>query len=333
MADWLQQLLAKDDATFVVTDSGLGGLSVLADLEAGLTRQRLFRTARLVFFNAHYAEGYGYNSLPSREDRIRLFDSALQAMESRYRPDLILVACNTLSVIADDTAFAAAGRTPLIGIVDAGVSLLETALRHHPDARAVLFATPTTVNENNHRKILAERGVDPDRILPVSCRNLTDFIETNYQGAETRREIGRFVSDAVKRLQMELPRDAANATALPPVYISLNCTHYGYSTPLWVEAFRARGIEPRGVLNPNRGMLDMLFNPTRSERFETSDVRVSVVSRTELAPPVVASLGTLLARTSPATAQALREWRRIHDLFPWPEGMTMTGGWNTSPAP
>jgi hypothetical protein len=69
-------------------------------------------------------------------------------------------------------------------------------------------------------------------------------------------------------------------------------------------------------------MLDMLFSSGCAGRFENTDVRVSVVSRTELAPQVVTSLGALLARTSPATAQALAEWRLIQDLFPWPEETT-----------
>jgi len=49
----LEDVLAeRTDVAIVVTDSGLGGLSVAADLAARLPESGVFRNARIVFYNA-----------------------------------------------------------------------------------------------------------------------------------------------------------------------------------------------------------------------------------------------------------------------------------------
>jgi glutamate racemase len=107
--------------SFVVTDSGLGGLSIVADAAERLSEHKSFRSVRLVFFNALFSNEGGYNSLRSRSDKIRVFDSALLSLEQRYDPDLVLIGCNTLSVLFPDTDFSRESEVPVEGIVDTGV--------------------------------------------------------------------------------------------------------------------------------------------------------------------------------------------------------------------
>ena len=125
---WLADLLARDRITVVVTDSGLGGLAVVADAAEKFRHHAVFEAVDLVFVNALFREAGGYNSLPTREQKLEVFDSALRAMANRYQPDLILVACNTLSVLASDTAFAREGGVPVVGIVDMGVEQIADRL-------------------------------------------------------------------------------------------------------------------------------------------------------------------------------------------------------------
>ena len=94
----------KPDVTIVVTDSGLGGLSVAADLAARLPASGIVQSARIVFVNAEPDAAFGYNDLKNDADKVRIFDGALSAMEARYKPDLILIACNTLSVVWPGTS-------------------------------------------------------------------------------------------------------------------------------------------------------------------------------------------------------------------------------------
>ena len=60
----------KPDVTIVVTDSGLGGLSVAADLAARLPASGIVRSARIVFVNAEPDVGLGYNDMKLEADKV-----------------------------------------------------------------------------------------------------------------------------------------------------------------------------------------------------------------------------------------------------------------------
>ena len=72
------------DARLVVTDSGLGGLSICAALERRL-RLDGGRRVRITYVNAWPFEGRGYNDLPDIAARAAVFDRALD-------PDGLVVA-------------------------------------------------------------------------------------------------------------------------------------------------------------------------------------------------------------------------------------------------
>ena len=88
---WLPGLLEKESITIVITDSGLGGLSVLADAAEKFRQHPVFKQVNLVFFNALFTDESGYNGLQTREEKLEVFSSALQSMENLYAPDIILV--------------------------------------------------------------------------------------------------------------------------------------------------------------------------------------------------------------------------------------------------
>ncbi|NLH76453.1 MAG: EamA family transporter, partial [Acidobacteria bacterium] len=148
------------DGRVVLTDSGLGGLSICAGLERRLRTAGGGRRFDLVYVNAWPDEGRGYNDLPGDAARAAVFDRALAAM-ARYRPDLVVIACNTLSVVYEKTDFARSPVAPVTGIVDAGVELFAEALSGDPAATLVLFGTRTTVASGEHVRRLAARGIDP----------------------------------------------------------------------------------------------------------------------------------------------------------------------------
>ena len=144
--------------TIVVTDSGLGGLSVAADLASRLPASGIVALGAVVFVNALLDDAIGYNDLKDEADKVRVFDAALAAMESRYRPDLILVACNTLSVFYEKTEHARKGTTETVSIVPMGADLIEQTLKATPDATAIIFATKGTIDSGAHRRILVGQG-------------------------------------------------------------------------------------------------------------------------------------------------------------------------------
>lgn len=168
----LTEIADREELTIVVTDSGLGGLSVAADIARRVEAKGSHRSVNVIFYNALFDAKSGYNSLPSRAEQVRIFNNALEDMGARYQPDLIMVACNTLSVLLPDCEYAQSGEVPVLGIVEAGVELVEAHLARDPEAAAVIFATPATVEDDSHRTALVERGIESDRIVPQACRDL-----------------------------------------------------------------------------------------------------------------------------------------------------------------
>ena len=94
MHDWRN----KENLSLLVTDSGLGGLSICAGIVRRLVDSPRYKDFSVVYFNAWPMQDRGYNYLDDDAARVRVFGNALRAMNT-YRPDLILIACNTLSVI------------------------------------------------------------------------------------------------------------------------------------------------------------------------------------------------------------------------------------------
>jgi glutamate racemase len=293
------------DVTIVVTDSGLGGLSVVADLAKRLPESGIARSARVVFVNALLDDAIGYNDLKDEADKVRVFDAALAAMESRYRPDLILVACNTLSVFYGKTEHARQGKTETVSIVPMGADLIERTLKETPAATAMIFATKGTIESGAHRRLLLDRGVPEARIVGQACPKLTGAIERGAHSEETAGRIRGFVEEAVGRL----PEKKG------PLVVSLNCTHFGYARPLWEETFEKLGFPAVKVLDPNPLMTDLVLREGGAKRFPETKVTVEVVSQTPIPPDVKAALGALLRTTSPATADALESYARVPDLF------------------
>jgi len=306
-SEWLPGLLEKEQLTVVVTDSGLGGLSVVADLSEKLAGQGGFRQVDLVFVNALFREHGGYNALQSREEQLAVFSRALETMAARFDPDLILIACNTLSVLAPDTAFVAGSGVPVVGIVEAGVEQIAQRLRADPKARNIMFATRTTVDEGSHLDGLRRLGIGEEQFLAQACPQLTMYIEQGFDAMDTELLIDAYVDEALSMM--------GEPSGL--LTVSFNCTHFGYSLPLWRLAFESRGVAVDAFLDPNTKMADFLLTDDRQRRYPSTEVTVKVVSMPPIQPAAIDSIGRWLDGASPATAAALRHYQRVEDLFEW----------------
>ena len=295
----------KPDVTIVVTDSGLGGLSVAADLAARLPASGIVRSARIVFVNAEPDVALGYNDMKLEADKVRVFDAALAAMETRYKPDLILIACNTLSVVYPGTAHAKKGGTETVEIVGLGADLLARELETKRGATAVVFATKTTIESGAHKKLLVGKGVPADHVVGEACHRLAGAIERGAASEETVAYVKKFVAEALEK----------RPDKTGPIVASLNCTHYGYVKPLWEQAFAAAGYPGVKVLDPNPLMTDLVLREGGAKRFPKAAVTVEVVSKVPIDEATRANLGALLRSVSPETADALARYRHEPDLF------------------
>jgi glutamate racemase len=296
----------KPDVTIVVTDSGLGGLSVAADLAARLPASGIVRSARVVFVNAEPDPVWGFNDLKNDADKVRIFDGALSAMEARYKPDLILIACNTLSVVWPRTEHAKTGGVETVEIVGLGAGLIRKELAAKPDATALVFATKTTIESGAHKQLLVDKGVPPDHVVGEACPKLAGAIERGAASDETTSYVKKFVAEALEK----------RTTKGGPLVVSLNCTHYGYVKPLWEQAFAGAGFPGVKVLDPNPLMTDLVLEEGGARRFPKTTVTVEAVSKVPVDEGARENLAAILRKTSPDTADALLKIRHDPGLFP-----------------
>ncbi len=293
-------LSKKQDITILVTDSGLGGLSVAADVAARLPESGVFRKVRIVFYNALF-HNTGYNGLDAEAEKVRIFDVVLRAMEKRYHPDILLIACNTLSVLYDLTPFSRKAPFPAVGIVETGVDLIAKQFALTPEAKVIIFGTKTTIASEAHKKALVALGIPAERIIGQACHNLAGAIERGTASEETVGYVRQFVEEAMAR---------AGGPG-QPLFGSFNCTHFGYARRQFEEAFAAAGCPAIELLDPNPRLADFMFRPPYLHRYARTDVTVEVISKLEITEQEINSIGPLLRPVSPATADALRDY--VHD--------------------
>lgn len=305
--EWLPALLEKENITVVITDSGLGGLSVVADAAEKFRQNPVFENVKLVFFNALFSDRFGYNGLQTRQEKLRVFSSALQSMQDRYAPDIILVACNTLSVLVTDTDFANESSVPVVDIIADGVEQIAEQLGDNPSARNIIFATKTTVDEGTHKNLLLEQGFIDSQIVTQSCPQLTLHIEQGYDSEYTEMLIDAYVDEALSGM-------GDNGGALS---VSFNCTHFGYAMDSWKLAFSSRGVDVAAFLDPNKKMIDFMMPETLQKRYPKSEITVKVVSMIDIPQDRQESIGRWLHSVSPETETALYGYELKADLFEW----------------
>jgi glutamate racemase len=301
----------------VMTDSGLGGLSICASLERGLRMHGGPGPTRLTYVNAWPFEDRGYNDLADEAARAEVFDAAL-ARIAQLQPDLILIACNTLSILYPLTGFSRHPVAPVHGIVDAGVDLFVERLAAEPASSIVLLGTKTTIESGVHQAQLERRGIDSRRIAAVSCHGLAGAIERDVDGPRAEE----LIRECAARTAAAAPRGAT-------LFLGLCCTHYGYVAARLVAAVASVTSRRVDWLDPNHRLAARLLAdatsagdsaasgvapaPTRDS--PVGMVSVELVSKVTLSEITRSAIARLVAPVSPATASALLSYAHVPDLF------------------
>lgn len=288
----------------LITDSGVGGLSVCGYAERFIRTHGSAEPVRLTFANAAPANDYGYNSMPTRKEKIETFDRFLTNVTNRFPPDLIYVACNTLSVLLHDTPFARSGAVAVKGIVGTALALMLNELEANPESVGVIFGTQTTIDAGTYARLLGEHGIAPHRIISQACPGLADVISEDREGSKTRAEIDRWVAAALSQ----------HARRPEKVVAALACTHYGYRQDQFAAAFASAGLQAK-VIDPNARAVDDLFGVDAQSGDDNREVTVQFVTRYAIPPSTLETLTFFLGEISPVTVAALHRFELIPDLF------------------
>ena len=292
----------KNKLTLLVTDSGLGGLSVCAGMAARFAKDARYDRIQLVYFNAWPEQHKGYNHYSEPEDRPKVFHNALAAM-AKYNPDHIYIACNTLSVIYPFTRFAKETKIPVTGIVGHGVQMIYNALTRDTSSLAVIFATPATIHENSHKTALVKQGIDPERIITQGCLNLAGKIERAPFSDEVKTLIDENAAQAAQKLKK------AGST----MYAGLCCTHFGYCKNSFENALSRHSNSKVKTLDPNQAMINGACQAIIAGG--SPQMSLDILSRVTWEPSRIEAYERLLSRVSADVVNALKNYRLNRNLF------------------
>ncbi len=236
---------------------------------------------------------------------LKCVNNALNAMD-KFQPDMIFIACNTLSVIYPFTHYSQNPGSKVSGIVNHGVRLIHKNLMADPDSQVIIFGTPTTVAEKSHQKQLVKMGVNPDRIISQGCTDLAGKIERNPFSGSVPEMINANVKEAV--LKMNEPKGK--------VYAAHCCTHFGYCQDIFYKTLSGHEKGEVIILNPNQRMADRVTEEAVMEDLGKTDaispdIDMRVVSRVFWEPERIDAYIRLLKDISPETVKA---WPAINGI-------------------
>ena len=183
-------------------DSGLGGLSYLECVREKRPEWNYHYLADTAFFP------YGGRD---SETLISRLCSVTRAVQQRYTPDLMVVACNTASVTALD-ALRSEFDFPIVGVVPA---VKPASAYKEPIA---VIATEQTANGNYLKSLIDQFAPDQD-VETVAAPDLVDFVENRLFEAEEEE-----IFDILRPYTDQVISRNWNA-------LVLGCTHYIFLKP------------------------------------------------------------------------------------------------------
>ncbi|MCP5061393.1 MAG: hypothetical protein GY936_02895 [Ignavibacteriae bacterium] len=286
----------------VVTDSGLGGLSVHALLDKHLLSYKNTPNIELIFFNALADHSLGYNVMKSEVQKIQVFNKALEAMLC-LNPDIILIACNTLSALYQKTDVSKSVNIPVISIIDLGIDMVLENINNSLSEKIIIFGTETTIKSNQHKLNLIKQGVDESKIVTQACENLESEIQINPNSKKVEELIDKYITKA-------LANEVNSSESITAV---LACTHYGYSYSLFNEKLADKFKGQIKILNPNEKMGSIVKLENHNEKLNS--ITNKVISRVDITKTEMTNINLLLKKDSLRVAAALESYTFDPMLF------------------
>lgn len=200
------------DAPIAVFDSGLGGLSVVRQLQA------LLPAEDIVYFGDTARVPYGSKS----KQTVAVFALEAARFLLNFEPKVLIAACNTASALALDTLTSSVP-TPVLGVVEPGARAAVTLCQ---EGTIGVLGTEATINSGAYPRAIRALRVNAD-VYPLACPLLVPLVEE-----------GRTHDDPITQLAVATYLGQLPASVRVVV---LGCTHY----PLLRDAIAAH--LPAGV--------------------------------------------------------------------------------------
>lgn len=247
-----------------VFDSGVGGLTVLRAMLPRLPR------AEFVYVGDTARLPYGSKS---RATIARYAVSSVRFLVDQGA-EFLVIACNTASALAIDEIRDAAGKVPVLGVIETGAAEARDTTK---TGDVLVIATDATVQSHAYSTALAGLGM---RAHEKACPLLVPLVEEGWIGHPV-------TADVIRIYLRELLGEAANYLLAADTLV-LGCTHY----PL----LRA----------PIERVLNELTNgELRQGPIQVIDSAEATAKRVVAALPVWPSRGSAASRATSASPSAL----------------------------
>ena len=197
-------------------DSGIGGLSIAAEL------RRLLPAARIDYLADNAVYPYGELADDVLVERVC---GVIGVAIRRLRPALVVVACNTASTIALD-ALRQRFAVPFVGCVPP----IKWAAAVSRTRHIGLLATAATVRRP-YLRALRERFAPDCELIAYGARGLADLAEAAFRGHR--------IDEGAIRRELDRMFDQPGGDRIDVV--GIGCTHYGVLLPT------LRALSPPGI--------------------------------------------------------------------------------------
>lgn len=237
-----------------VFDSGVGGISVLRELEA------LMPNENYIYYGDSKHAPYGTKTLEEVQ-KLTLADAAF-LVERQVKA--IVVACNTATSAAVEILRKKYADMPVIGIEPA----LKPAMSVKPNPRVLVLATPMTLREDKFRQLMRRYETEGE-IIMLPAPGLVELVEQGELSGEKlesylRGLFGKYLEDK-------------------PDCVVLGCTHYPFVRQAIQQVFgksvmifdgglgtareTKRRLRAAGLLNPGteKGVVTLLSSSEGKE--------------------------------------------------------------------
>lgn len=259
----------------LIFDSGLGGLTVLAEV------MRLRPDAHCLYVADDAGFPYGRLSAEALVERVNL---VMERLIARFAPDLVVIACNTASTLVLPHLRAAYPKIPFVGTVPA----VKPAAALSRSQMISVLATPGTVTRDYTHDLVRTYAAHCDVTL-VGSNGLAALAEAFMKG--------------------EMVPDEAIASEIAPCFVTngtartdcivLACTHY----PLLLAAFERVAPWPVEWVDPAQAIarrVDHVLSEDLGLRHSAEMIKAASAG-------AHAALFTSAALPGPALEAALRQ--------------------------
>lgn len=191
-----------------VFDSGLGGLTVLADI------RRLLPKADLIYIGDSANAPYGERS---KGEIVKLSEQNIDYLISKGA-EVIVIACNTATSAAGERLRAKYKEIQIIGLEPA----LKPAVKNTVGGKIIVLATNYTLSHKKYYK-LVERFAKNKPVIPVAAPELVRLVE-----------LGKTHGPEVQRCLKKLIKSTDDVEG-----VVLGCTHFLHIKPALKEFFKS----------------------------------------------------------------------------------------------